>query len=148
MAEDPPETPNYGFPLMSGATDDYVDLWHLILEDGSEETNNDGLIEPLDAILDGIETDVDSNASNLSSHENATTVHGSNGDVAGMNDLYTDSEAADAAPVQSVNGETGDVEVDGFETTDGGDYTMYVGTEEPSTPDQGDVWIDNSAAFE
>jgi hypothetical protein len=88
MAEDPPETPNYGFPLMSQASDDYVDLWHLILEDGSDQTNNDGLIVPLDTILNSIESDISTNASNLSDHESATNVHGSNGDVAGMNDLH------------------------------------------------------------
>jgi hypothetical protein len=88
MAEDPPETPNYGFPIMSEATDDYVDLWQLIIEDGSDQTNNDGLIVPLDTILNSIESDVSTNASNLSDHESATNVHGSNGDVAGMNDLH------------------------------------------------------------
>jgi len=96
MAEDPPETPNYGFPLMSQASDDYVDLWHLILEDGSDQTNNDGLIVPLDTILNSIEAD-------LANHENATSAHGSNGDVAGMNDLYTDAEARSAIEAGDVN---------------------------------------------
>lgn len=68
MPEDPPETPNYGFPIMSEADDDYVDIWQLILEDGGP-TDNDGLIEPLDAILDDIQSDVDGNASDISSNE-------------------------------------------------------------------------------
>ena len=118
MAEDPPETQNYNFPLMSGADSDYVDLWHLILEDGAgDETNNDGLIVPLDSILARIDDETDQNASDistnasdistnasnisavdddLSSHKSATSVHGANGDVAGTNDLYTDSEARTA----------------------------------------------------
>ena len=79
----------------------------------------------------------------------AVTVDGFSGSHLDLTDIgtddhhakYTDSEASSAAPIQTVNGETGDVlgEFNG--------HTVYISDTEPTGASQGDVWIDNSGAF-
>lgn len=57
MVDNPEETDNYGFPLLSFTEDEgFEGVWHSMYDDGYD-TDNDGLIEPLDEILDDIASD-------------------------------------------------------------------------------------------
>lgn len=48
-------TDNYDFPLMTLDSDDYVGEWADVLDTGGGYSSTDGLIEPLDSILNAIE---------------------------------------------------------------------------------------------